>query len=117
MRTKAKLVHKYEIKTGVSQTTGLEWRRQDMEFQLLRDDWSETNEHIVVSCNNGIYLDAPALVDGAVGILGYWCSADEFNGRCYNSLRLTGWTPQSEAGKQVAEEQKSEEKPAGGLPF
>jgi len=133
MRIKAKLVHKYQEQSGVSQNTGNSWRRQEMKFQVLKDDWTEGNESIVVSCTNALILDAPVLKEGAVGILSVWCNAEEYNGRCYNRMNMNGWTPQSEAGAHVAQEQKEDasapqftpeqmaylqqQKGKGGLPF
>lgn len=109
MRARAKLIKKYELKTGVSKNTGQEWRSQRMKFELLRDDGSPAHESIIADCMDVILLDAPALAEGATGWLTFYLNVNEYTqdntAKEYQRIRVSHWDPITAAYPQSPQQQ------------
>ena len=78
-----------EPRTGVSERTGNEWKAQGFVVEFKEHDTDPWHDKVYLETFDTNVMDK--LVEGAIVKVGFRHSVREYNGRCYNEVRMNNF--------------------------
>ena len=97
-----------EPRTGVSERTGNEWKAQGFVVEFKEHDTDPWHDKVYLETFDTNVMDK--LVEGAIVKVGFRHSVREYNGRCYNEVRMNNFELQGapmesrQAAQQAAQD-------------